>query len=256
MDKLKELINKLVDVKKLIITIWIMLWVVLIILTAFKVCFNVWYPVVSNNQKFISVCNFIDNHEWLEYIVYIGLYILSMNIWSLTALKRLKYKCKSECVVFNLIFVVSFIIKCLNSIAGMIFELIPLVILPTVINVKNKTFKSKKINIIFALIIYITINLWQGNMAFVKGLEDAITNISFLVSMMMQSDYYVFLLITWIGVSYIMGLTSGGWWWNQQITRLKALKEKELKKECPDMDVVAEYDAKIKGYEQKLKEVK
>ena len=256
MDKLKELINRLVDVKKLIITIWISLWVVLIMLTIFKFCFNVWYPVIVDSQKFISVCNFIDNHEWLEYIVYIGLYILNLNVWSLTALKRFKYKCKRECVLFNVLIVISFVIKTFSNLLGTIFEIIPLVILPTIINIKKKTFKSNKINIIFALIVYIIINLWQSSMMFVKGLNDVITSISFLVTIMLQSDYYVFLLITWIGVSYIMGLAGGGWWWSQQITRLTALKEKELKKARPDMDVVAEYDAKIKDYEQKLKEAK
>ena len=256
MDKLKELINRLVDVKKLIITVWIMLWVVLIILDIFKLCFNVWYPVVLSNQKFISVCNFIDNHEWLKVIIFFVLYWLSSNIIILTMIKKYKYYNLKQFIIFNMIIVLTYIVKNYNLYISMIVEFVYLFGFTIFINLKYKPYRTKLLNIISPIIIYVLLNVWQSNMAFVKGLSEIISDLPSALTLMLQLDYYVFLIITWIGVSYIMGLTSIGFWWSRQITRLTALKEKELKKECPDMDVVAEYDARIKVYEQKLKEAK
>ena len=255
MNKLKELINKLVDVKKLIVTVWMILWVVLIILTAFKFCFNVWYPVVCNNQKFISVCNFIDNHDWLKYILVFAMYIVSLNIWILISLAKFKHYKKWHLLTFNIFIIVSNIIKMFSNTAGCLFEIIYLVIFTAMINIKYERFKMKWVNYILPAFVYILINIWQSNMVFIKGIEDIITNLPTFVVIILQLDYYIFLINTWIGVSYIMGLASGGWWWSRQITRLQALKEKELRKAEPDMKVVAEYDAMIKDYEEKLKKV-
>ena len=256
MDKLKELINRLVDVKKLIITVWIMLWVVLIILDVFKLCFNVWYPVVSNNQKFISVCNFIDNHEWLKTIIFTSLYFINIHVCYLMFTKRYKYKNKFIFIILSVFFIGNRFLKEYNNLIGIICECVILIILPVLYNLKNKVYKRKIFNIGIPIVLYIIVNAWQSQIMFIRGIEAILSTLPTAVVLILQADYYVFIIFTWIGVSYIMGSVGIGWWWSQQITKLKALKEKELKKAHPDMDVVAEYDAKIKNYEQKLKEVK
>lgn len=256
MEKLKELINRLVDVKKLIITVWISLWVVLIMLTIFKFCFNVWYPVIVDNQKFISVCNFIDNHDVLVYLIWFVLYVLNLNITVLIFIKRFKYKTKKELIIFNIFIISGYFLKMLFQPLGVGIEMFYLCVGCSYVNIKQKVYKKIKWNILVPIILYVILNIWQTNVMFVRGLRDVVSDLPFILTLAIQIDYYVFLLITWIGVVYIMGLTGMGWWWSQQITRLTALKEKELKKAHPDMDVVAEYDAKIKNYEQKLKEVK
>lgn len=77
---MKKFINKILDVPKLIRTIWIILWLILIILLVFKFCFNLWYPVVSKNETFNNVCNYIDNNKWLYYLISYVLYIINFII--------------------------------------------------------------------------------------------------------------------------------------------------------------------------------
>ena len=153
MDKLKELINRLVDVKKLIITIWISLWVVLIMLTIFKFCFNVWYPVIVDNQKFISVCNFIDNHEWLKTIIFFVLYWLSSNIIILTMIKKYKYYNLKHFIIFNIIIVLAYIVKNYNLYIGMMVEFVYLFGFTIFINLKYKPYRTKLLNIISPIVI-------------------------------------------------------------------------------------------------------
>ena len=88
---MKKFINKILDVPKLIRRIWITLWLILIILLIMKFCFGIWYPIISNNEAFNNICNFIDNRRWLYAIISSILYILNLNFLSLTNMGQRKF---------------------------------------------------------------------------------------------------------------------------------------------------------------------
>ena len=77
---MKKFINKILNVPKLILTIWIILWVILILLLVLKFCFGIWYPIISDNKTFIDICNFIDENKWFYILISGLLYIPSLNI--------------------------------------------------------------------------------------------------------------------------------------------------------------------------------
>lgn len=256
MKKLKALINKILDVPKLIVTLWIILWLVLFILVAFKFCFNIWYPIVVRNENFIAVCDFIDSIPIVRYGVYILFYILNLNIWSLMAMKKGKYYNKFHLILFNVLIISSYLLKLYNNLYGMLFEILYLVLIPILINLKYKPFKNNILNVVFPIIVYLLINLWQSNMVFIRGIDEIISELPTMINLILQIDYYVFLINSWIGVTLIMGLLGGGWWWGRQLTKYEAYKEKELKKANPDMDYVNYCDSKIKECKEKLNEIK
>lgn len=256
MKKLKALINKMIDIPKLIITIWLLLWVILFMLVAFKFCFNIWYPIVVENEKFISVCNFIDNVPIIRHLILFVLYSFSANVIFLTSINRIKHHKKWHFILLNILIVCSFVVKIFSNLIGVLIELSFTFILPIILNLKYKPLKTNFFNILLPLIIYALINLWQSNMAFIRNINEIITTLPTFVVLILQIDYYVYILITWIGVTYIMGLASIGWWWSRQLTKYEAYKEKELKKANPDMDYVNYCDSKIKECKEKLNEIK
>ncbi len=93
--------------------------------------------------------------------------------------------------------------------------------------------------------------IWQLNVLFVRDLPNMLDNVETLIQIILQLDYYIFLIITWIGVTK-MGLISA-WFFSKDITVLKAAKEKELARKKPNMDTIAKIDERIAELEKEGK---
>lgn len=153
---MNEAINKIVDVPKLVKTIWIILWITLLMFLGLKLCFNIWYPIVVESNTFIKVCNFIDNHLWLEFGIGIILYVYSLNIWVLSAIKKKKFN-KKELILFNILFLIGYVIKFFYNFLGSCIELVYLILIPMIINLKNNFSNNVFYKLIYSVLIYIII---------------------------------------------------------------------------------------------------
>lgn len=250
---MKKFINKILDVPKLIRTIWIILWLVLIILLIFKFCFNLWYPVVSKNETFNNVCNYIDTHTWLNYSLNALFYLINFNISYLTCRGLKKYPKWYLLIIASIVAIGISLLKQYSNISGVLIEIILLLILPIILNIKNNTFKNNWINVLIPIMFYGLVNLWQFTMLVVRGTDGLIlSELSSLIYLILQIDYYIFITITWIGVSY-MGALGIGWFWSRDITVLKAEKEKELAKAKPNMKKIDSINIRIAELEKEGK---
>ena len=126
---MNKAINKIVDLPKLVKTIWIILWITLLMFLGLKLCFNIWYPIVVRSQTFIKVCDFIDNHVWLEFSLGILFYLFNINIWFLTTIKSKKYNNYKNFIILNILFLIVYIIKFFNNNVGGLLEFIYLIII-------------------------------------------------------------------------------------------------------------------------------
>ena len=250
---MKNFINKILDMPKLIRRLWFLLWILLVILLVMKFCFGIWYPVVSNNEVFINVCEFIDNNRIVYMAIGLILYIFSVNIIFLTCMGKKKYSNWIELIIIN-VFIISFgILKNFNSLIINILEILFMTIPFIIINIKQNNFKNKVLNILIPILLYAVINLWQLTIFGVRGLNlNELTSYPILIPLILQIDYYIFITITWIGVCF-MGIFSIGWLWSNDITQLKAIREKELKKAKPNMKKVESLDIKIAELEKEGK---
>jgi len=226
--------NKIVNLPQLIHRVFILLWVVLGFCLILKFLFHQWYPIVVKSKMIIEFGNYVDEHKWLYYAINYVYYSISGNIIILTALKQKMYKRVITGIIFNLLIIASFIIKAIfgNSI-GMIVEITYLLIVPIFINIKNKTFNKVWKNIVFVVVYYLIINIWQLNIILIRDVQQVLTTAPFVIVMAMQIDYYIFLLITYMEVS-IMGLSSFFWFFGMTETELLAIKEEELQKAYPN----------------------
>ena len=240
--------EKLFDTKKLVFRIWICLWIILIMMVIFKFCFNIWYPIVEDNKYILAISKFIDNNLIFKTIIMFCFYLLNINLWVLIAILSKKYQNKKLMILIQILIIGGFTIKNFNNTYGCIFELLYLVIIPIIINFKRNI--NKLFSIIFPIIIYLMINIWQSNIVFIRGIDKILNYLPTFIWFTLQIDYYIFILNTWIGVSF-MGIFSGGWLWGKSLTELKAMKEKELAKENPDAKLIAEIDKAIAEKETK-----
>ena len=134
-------------------------------------------------------------------------------------------------------------------------EIVILIIFPIVYNITHKTFKRMLWNILFPIIINIITMVWQLNILFIRDINELLKDMPFIISFTLQLDYYIFLIITWIGAVYIMSIW-GSWFFEEQLNYFKGLKEKELKKKNPDPVALEDIDRQITYYENKIKETK
>ena len=250
---MKKFIDKILDMPKLIKTIWIMLWIILVILLVFKYCFGIWYPIVVKYKWFIDLCEVIDNNKAIYYTISLILYIININLISLICMNKKKYDNYIWLIIVNVIIVGVYFLKYFNSILGSVLEVVLMIVPYILINLKQNNFGKKYKNIIFPIIFYLVINAWQFSIYFVRGLNiNELDKLPMLVALILQIDYYIFLTITWIGVSF-MGLFGMGWLWSKDVTVLRAEREKELAKKNPDMDKIAEIDSRIVELEKEDK---
>lgn len=250
---MKKFINKILNVPKLILTLWIMLWIILAILLVMKFCFNMWYPIVINNEWFINMCNYIDDNRWISLILMGTFYVLNINILFLVGTGNKFYNKWYWILLGTSISILMFYLKMLSNILGLISEIVVLVIIPIIINIKVKKFRNIIYNILLPLLNYALLNLWQFTMLVVRDADGLVlSNLPTLLGLALQLDYYIFTIITWIGVSY-MGLWGAGWFWSKDITILKAEKEKELAKAKPNKKKIESLDIKIAELEKEGK---
>lgn len=246
--------KKLINFPKLIRNLWICLWIVLIILLVFKLLFHKWYPIVIENNFLINISNFMDTKFYRHFIFATIFYIFS-NYFVTLASTRNKYFKLIYLIPLIIISILNNILKYYNNTLGMLVEIIILIIFPIVYNIIHKTFKRMLWNILFPIIINIITMVWQLNILFIRDINDLLKDMPFIISFTLQLDYYIFLIITWIGAVYIMSIW-GSWFFEEQLNYFKGLKEKELTKDNPDSVALEDIDRQIKYYEDKIKEAK
>ena len=252
---MKTKINKIVNLPKLVHRVFILLWVVLGLCLVLKFLFNQWYPIVVNSKLIILIEDYSNNHKWLYYAINYIFYSLSGNIIYLTATKQKMYSRAIKGILFNLLIILSFTMKAIfGNTIGMMIELIYYIGIPIFINIKHKLFNKAWKNILFVIVYYLLINIWQLNILIIRDINQILTTAPFGIVIIMQIDYYIFLIISYMEVS-IMGLSSIFWFFGKTETELLAIKEEELKKPYPDpkkLEAIEAELAKVKVQDEQV----
>ncbi len=248
---MKKFINKILDVPKLIQRVWLLLWLLLIILLVMKFCFGIWYPIVIENEWFLKLNDLI-KISWIKYLILSIFYLINANLLYLISCTKKKYINITEFTIINALSILSFVIKCFNRNFVIITEILISVIIPIIVLLKTYKNSKKILLVLFPIIAQMIVAIWQLNIYCVRGIDFAIDSEEhILIGIVLQLDYYIFLIITWIGVSY-MGLF-GFWFFGKDVTALKAAKEKELAKTKPNLEFVSKIDERIAKLEKEGK---
>ena len=197
-----KFINKILNVPKLIRRIWLLLWICLVILLVMKFCFGIWYPIVVKNVNLLKFNDFICN-SWVRYVILGMFYIINLNVLYLTSCVKRKYNKWYEVIIINVLIIGSFLLKINSRYLSFISETIILLIIPIIYLLK--TYKVNRIRLIsFPILIQVITMIWQLNIYLVRGIDfDIATDSHILIGIILQIDYYIFTIITWLGVSWM-----------------------------------------------------
>lgn len=74
--------------KKILRTAIIICWVVLAVCFIIKIFGGKYFEIATNNETFITVCEFVDNHLWLQNILSFITNLLTVILLNLAVLKQ------------------------------------------------------------------------------------------------------------------------------------------------------------------------
>ena len=118
--------------KRVIIVCWI----------ALAICFGIklfggnLFEIMCENENFIKVCEYADNHWWAYYLLGLSYAYISNRFAILAMCGKWKFS-KIEFVIYSITTLVGCAVKLLSPILGMIFDIWYIVIMPCVFTLKT-----------------------------------------------------------------------------------------------------------------------
>ena len=163
-------------------------WVVLICCSLIKIFGGNYFEIAVQNEKFISICNYVDNNLWLKKILAAIMYMVSTYTYLCIALKEKHIKLKHSLLLMPLMFTKTFL-GWYYPIVAFILDIFILFIIPVIINKKLK----------WNIISFILLNVFQLISLLTKNFSiDNFNNNLFLVQTIYQIDFYIMLILYYL----------------------------------------------------------
>jgi hypothetical protein len=180
-----EKLDKERYLKRVIVVCWI----------ALAICFGIklfggnLFEIMCENENFIKVCEYADNHFWANYILYLPYSFVSLYFFTLSVMQKTSYT-KSQLIILIITVSLGVFVKLISSVLGFIFDIWQMIIMPAIFTIKSP---PKHLWIIPANILLMAFQLIS---MFVKNVEIGIlTNKGVLISMIFSIDVLLMLII-------------------------------------------------------------
>lgn len=166
-------------------TLIISCWAVLIGCFIIKLLGGDWFNIISNNQNFINICNYLDN-SWIKYIVSTSVYVPS---------SYLIYLCLTKQKLFNdwwvmIILIPASYCKMNITFMGWIIDIFVWLILPLI--------KGKFKNWLWVISGIILIIAFQFISLLTRSININLTNETSLIALILQIDYYIMIILYYL----------------------------------------------------------
>lgn len=176
------------DPLRLVLKLFVLLWVFLFVHVLLKVTFDYWQPYVIPTLQLEALGNFIDSHVWLQKTLSGIFYIFNSLVAILCGVQQWKYKNKKQ---FLIVLVIILVLYILNE--TLYLDDYTIIIgcfsIPLAINYKRWLW----ILLTFILsTIFLAVSLW------LEGFTNA-NNMNYIIGTFLQIDYYIML-----GLNYIL----------------------------------------------------
>ena len=128
-----EKLDKERYLKRVIIVCWI----------ALGICFGIklfggnLFEIMCNNENFIKVCDYVDNHYWADLLLYSSYHFVLMYFFILSILGKWKYT-KPQLIVLIATAILSIVIKNISATIGILFDIWQVIIMPIIFTWNNK----------------------------------------------------------------------------------------------------------------------
>jgi hypothetical protein len=180
-----EKLDKERYLKRVIIVCWI----------ALEICFGIkmfggnLFEIMCENENFIKVCEYAENHFWAYYFINAIYCFVSLYFFTLAICGKRKFEKWELFVVISTVIVGTFA-KCYDEYIGLAFDAWQFLFMQAILNMKNK---RRHIYIIPAVVLLF---IFQAISMFVKNIEFGIlTDKGLLISVIYSIDVLIMILL-------------------------------------------------------------
>lgn len=124
----KESMEKL-DKERYLKRVIIVCWIALAICFGIKLFGGNLFEIMCENENFIKVCEYADNHFWANYLIYLIYAYVTLYFLTLAMISEWKFT-KVQFIMFTITAIVGVFIKLLNSQIGLVFDIWQIIIMP------------------------------------------------------------------------------------------------------------------------------
>ena len=173
-----------IDNKAIIAKMIQLCWVCLFVCIAIKVLGGDYFNIVVTNQRFIDICNMVDNNivilRILQFIVFFSTSYLYFNsiLYGKTSAK------------FNLLYIVLYAIKFIDLTFAAIIDSICMILLPLLY----------KVPFHISMVHYFGIVIMQCFSMYIRSLSNVYLPDNALIGLIMNIDYYIMLILLYLNV--------------------------------------------------------
>jgi hypothetical protein len=183
-----EKLDKERYLKRVIVVCWI----------ALSICFGIklfggnLFEIMCNNENFIKVCEYADNHFWASYLVYFIHCYISLYFLVLAMIGEWKYK-RYQIIIFTLTIALTTYVKLISNSLGLVFDIWQGVLMPFVFVWNNK---KRIIQIVFGNVALVVFQLLS---MFVKKIKiDVVTNNGVLITIIYSFDILLMIMLYYL----------------------------------------------------------
>lgn len=186
--RIGESMEKL-DKERYLKRVIVVCWVALAICFGIKLFGGNLFEIMCNNENFIKVCEYADNHFWAYYLIN-ALYCFVMLYFFTLAICGKKSFRKWELLVVIATVIVGTLVKYFNQYIGLVFDVWQVIIMPCVFTTKEP---KRHIYVIPANVMLF---IFQAISMFVKNIEfGVLTDKGVLVSIIYSIDVLLMILL-------------------------------------------------------------
>lgn len=180
-----EKLDKERYLKRVIVVCWI----------ALAICFGIklfggnLFEIMCNDENFIKVCEYADNHFLAKYIIYFAQCFIQQYFFTLAIIQEIKMK-RCQFLITTITVFIGVFIKLLNPTIGFVFDIWQAIVMPALFSIKNP---KRHWNIILANVLII---IFQLISMFVKNVNSIVVhNEGVLVSSIFLIDVLLMILL-------------------------------------------------------------
>lgn len=206
-------------IKRLIVLSWCFLFCCFIIkLFGYNI-----FTIICNNERFIKLCNFVDNNLLVRCIIGCCTSFVGCAFFTLSILGKLKFT-KKQLIIFTILVIISTIIKFYTN-YGSIGDIIELIIIPLLFCGKKYWMYLNILNMNIVNVLFQIISIYIKDIRFKVFDDNTLLSLIFLI------DMYIMLLLYYLYSFLLGGKIMGGFFTLFLGNNLDKLNKEKSKRE-------------------------
>lgn len=177
---------------RLVVKLFILVWVFLALHITLKLTFNYWQPYVIPTPQLQAISDFIDNNRWLEIICNGILYTINGLLVVLSSIQQWWFKNKKQ-MIFTFGVILTLFATSIIFGQSSIATLIVTIALPLILNYRKW---------LYMVLAFIFSNVFMALSLWLEGFVNT-NDMNYLIKTFLQTDYYIMLTLSYMLLNMI-----------------------------------------------------